>query len=114
MRTLCPCVCSRVCSCACVCCYAYADGVQALALVSPPIDEVPPPMVPSRGDFARWPVILAAGEEDEYCSASQLRAIAGGSATTLVVLEGVSHFLHGDTAQQMGSHIAEWIGSLAF
>ena len=45
-------------------------SVQAVGLIAPPINRVPAPMVPSRGDFARWPVLLAAGDEDEYSECS--------------------------------------------
>ena len=33
-------------------------------------------------------MLLCAGDDDEYCEESKLRAIAGGSATSLVVMNG--------------------------
>ena len=86
--------------------------IQALALVAPPINVLPPAMHPSRGDFARWPILLTAGDADEYCDVGRLRAIAGGAATTCLVLEGVTHFLHGETAQAAALQVDAWVGSL--
>ena len=86
--------------------------IQALALVAPPINVLPPGMHPSRGDFARWPILLTAGDADEYCDVGRLRAIAGGAATTCLVLDGVTHFLHGETAQAAALQVDAWVGSL--
>ena len=87
-------------------------SVQAMGLVSPPIDILPPALHPSRGDFARWPMLLATGDQDEYCDAQRLREIAGGSATTCILMEGVSHFLMGPTAQMAAEHVDGWVGTL--
>ena len=95
---------------------SQSDGrsprVAGLALIAPPISVVPPGMHPGRGDFARWPMLLCAGDDDEYCEESKLRAIAGGSATSLVVMNGVSHFLHGGVADKAALHAVEWVNGL--
>ena len=89
-------------------------AIQALALVAPPIDVLPAAMHPSRGDFARWPVLLTAGDADEYCDVRRLREIAGAAATTCLVLDGVTHFLHGETARAAAQQVDAWVGSLTF
>lgn len=88
--------------------------MQGVALVSPPINEVPTSMQPGRGDFARWPVLLATGDEDEFCSVGRLREIAGAHATTLVVLPKVAHYLRGEEGQAMATQVAGWVTSLTF
>jgi len=90
------------------------ESVQGVALVSPPINEVPTSMQPGRGDFARWPVLLATGDEDEFCSVGRLREIAGAHATTLVVLPKVAHYLRGEEGQAMATQVAGWVTSLTF
>lgn len=87
-------------------------SVRAIALIAPPIDVVPPPMHPSRGDFARWPVLLAVGDTDEYCSVAKLQEIARGQATTLVTMPATGHFLQGASAETAALHMAEWIATL--
>ena len=86
--------------------------VAAVALFAPPIDMIPPSLHPGRGDFARWPILLAAGDADEYCSAAKLRALAGDSPATLVLMADVDHFLHGGHAEQAAAHAVEWLGRL--
>ena len=88
--------------------------VRALALIAPPINFVDAPLRPSRGDFSRWPVLLVAGDSDEYCSATHLSEIAGENAATVVCMPGVAHFLQGETAQLAAAHAAEWVGTLSF
>jgi len=87
-------------------------SIQALALVAPPIGVLPSSMHPGRGDFARWPILLTAGDADEYCDVQQLQAIAGGAATTCLVLDSATHFLHGDTARAAALQVDEWVSSL--
>ena len=86
--------------------------VAAVSLFAPPIDMVPPSLHPGRGDFARWPMLLCAGDQDEYCAASKLRALAESTATTLVVMPGVDHFLNGGHAEAAAVHALEWIKKL--
>ena len=87
--------------------------VSGLALFAPPISMVPATLHPGRGDFARWPMLLAAGDADEYCALPRLRTLAGDSATTLVTLRGAGHFLHGAVAQQAAMQAVEWVSALA-
>ena len=89
-----------------------AARVSALALIAPPINMVPAALQPARGDFARYPMLLLAGEDDEYCSTERLAQIAGDAACTLVPLAGVGHFLQGAAAERAAQHAVEWVRAL--
>ena len=73
---------------------------------------VPAALHPGRGDFARYPMLLAAGERDDYCSVQRLRQIAGDSASTLVAFAGVDHFLHGPAAEHAAQAAVDWVTAL--
>ena len=88
------------------------SSVQALALIAPPIDFVPEALGPSRRDFALWPMLLACGETDEYCSAERLKSVASTNASTTVIFKGVGHFLQGESAATAASYTINWVSAL--
>ena len=87
-------------------------SIQALALIAPPIEYVSEGLGPSRRDFALWPMLMAAGDADEYCSTARLRTTAGDSASTIVILKSIGHFLQGASAELAARHAVEWVEAL--
>jgi alpha/beta superfamily hydrolase len=87
-------------------------AARALALIAPPLDHMPRTLHPGRGDFARWPMLFVAGDVDEHCSAEQLQRAVGGSATTVVSMPNIGHFLEGPTAEKAARHVASWVAAL--
>jgi hypothetical protein len=74
------------------------DRVAALALVGIPLEasDVDLPPLPAPGELralARVPVLLVAGENDEYCPPDGLRALGGRlPASEVVVMAGTNHY----------------------
>lgn len=70
--------------------------VSALALFGLPLrpNDLNLPPLPEASELTRLdrPMLLLAGEHDEYCPADELRAYGGGVAE-VVILEGVGHYL---------------------
>jgi uncharacterized protein len=74
------------------------DRVRALALIGLPLDpkdvtlpELPPPAVLT---LFRRPVMMLAGERDEFCPSDQMRAFGENLPEgEVTVLEGTDHFL---------------------
>lgn len=72
------------------------DRADALALVGLPLrpGDVKLPPLPSHEDLRelRRPLLLLAGEHDEYCPPDELRAYGEGVAE-VVIVDGVDHYL---------------------
>ncbi|HET9671290.1 MAG TPA: alpha/beta fold hydrolase [Actinomycetota bacterium] len=76
---------------------AFEDRrVAALALFGLPLrpDDLSLPPLPGASELTRLdrPLLLLAGEHDEYCPADDLRAYAE-SVAEVVIVEGVDHYL---------------------
>ncbi|HEX6399507.1 MAG TPA: alpha/beta fold hydrolase [Actinomycetota bacterium] len=72
------------------------DRAAALALFGLPLrpNDIDLPPLPDASELRQLdrPLLLLAGEHDEYCPADQLRAYGQGVAE-VVILEGVDHYL---------------------
>jgi hypothetical protein len=72
------------------------DRVSALVLFGLPLRpsdvELPPLPTTAQLRLLKRPVLLLAGEHDEYCPADELRAYGEGVAE-VVIVEGVDHYL---------------------
>jgi alpha/beta superfamily hydrolase len=72
------------------------DRVAALALVGLPLrpGDLRLPPLPTHEELGllRHPLLLVAGEHDEYCPSDDLRAYGEGVAE-VVIVEGVDHYL---------------------
>lgn len=93
------------------------DRVAALALVGLPLrpGEVRLPPLPSREELRelRRPLLLLAGEDDDYCPPDELRVYGDGVAE-VVIVEGVDHYLsrkEREAADILGDFAARIVGS---
>ena len=91
---------------------SLSTGIEAVALVAPPLATAPRSLHPTRRDFARWPMLLAAGDTDEFCPANQLRETAGANATTVIVMPGAGHFFNGTRAESAARQVVSWTEGL--
>ena len=57
-------------------------------------------------------MLLLSGDVDEQCPSDALREAGGGSATTVITMRGVSHFLNGNKAELAAYHVANWVEGL--
>ena len=93
------------------------ERVAALALVGLPLrpSDVKLPPLPSAEDLRelRRPLLLLAGEQDEYCPPDELRAYGEGVAE-VVIVDGVDHYLsrkERDAAAILGDFAQRFVGS---
>jgi alpha/beta superfamily hydrolase len=93
------------------------ERVAALALVGLPLrpNDVKLPPLPSAEELRelRRPLLMLAGERDEYCPPDDLRAYGEGVAE-VVIVEGVDHYLsrrERDAAAILGDFSDSAIGS---
>jgi uncharacterized protein len=95
------------------------ERVAALALAGLPLrpNDLELPPLPEREELARLgrPLLLIAGEHDEYCPSDELRAYGEGVAK-VVIVEGVDHYLskrERDAAATVGDFAERAIGSMS-
>ncbi len=73
------------------------DRVAVLALTGLPLrpGDVQLPAVPAAGEVRsrRRPVLVLAGDADEYCPADELRSWAAAAGAEVAILEGTNHYL---------------------
>jgi alpha/beta superfamily hydrolase len=73
------------------------DRVAVLALTGLPLrpGDVQLPAVPAPGEVrsGRRPVLVLAGDADEYCPAHELRSWAAAAGAQVSILEGTNHYL---------------------
>ncbi len=89
---------------------AAGPPVAALALISPPLAWGAPAPATFEG-----PLLLLAGDRDQFCPEDELRALAGARPNVeLSVVAGASHFWAGhesDVARHVGEFFARSLGT---
>ncbi len=87
---------------------ARVEGLRAMVLVSPPTMMLPaqPPALP-------YPLLLIAGDEDEYVDQDDLSELAQALGADLVFVSGADHFWWGHEeplAQAVGDFLRKHLG----